>query len=96
MPSSPAAGAPLCAAPSLILDAEREESVMTGSSPTRSALDRDRLALFPSSQCEVVGGGSTCQTTWLGFGLGCAMLLATAMQGASQLMMFAVYAMSLK
>lgn len=54
-----AAGAPLCAAPSLILYAEREESVMTGSSPTRSALDRDRLALFPSSQCEVVGGGSS-------------------------------------
>ena len=43
------------------------------------------LAGMLSLLTQVVGGANTCETTWLGFGLGCAMLLATALQGASQL-----------
>lgn len=48
----------LTEAPTLILYAESEGSVLTGNSPTRSALEGDIQRLFPSGECRVVTGGS--------------------------------------
>ena len=50
-------GAPICNAPVLILFAEREDSVITATSPTRRALEGGHRALFPGSECRVVTGG---------------------------------------
>ncbi len=54
-----ATGLPLCVAPTLILYAEKEGSVIAATSPTRRQLESDRASLFPTSECRVVRGGQT-------------------------------------
>ena len=45
---------PLCHAPTLILYAEKEDSVLTKESPTRFVLAAAHRAYFPESQCKVI------------------------------------------
>jgi len=54
---------PLCEAPTLILYAEKEDSVLTPGSPTRFALAAAHRAYFPESQCKVIAnpGGAPVQ-----------------------------------
>ncbi len=47
----------LVEAPVLVLYAESEETVLTGNSPTRAALNRDLARLFPQGVCRLVTGG---------------------------------------
>jgi hypothetical protein len=52
-------GQPLSLAPTLILYAEKEGSVLTASSPTRRLFESDRQTLFPTSECRIVRGGES-------------------------------------
>jgi hypothetical protein len=52
-------GQPLSLAPTLILYAEKEGSVLAESSPTRVLLESDRGTLFPTSECRIVRGGES-------------------------------------
>ncbi len=49
----------LAEAPTLILYAESEGTVLTGNSPTRAALNSDLVRLFPQGECRVVTGGAS-------------------------------------
>jgi len=49
----------LTEAPTLILYAESEGTVLTGNSPTRAVLDRDLVRLFSQGECRVVTGGAS-------------------------------------
>jgi hypothetical protein len=49
----------LTVAPTLILYAESEETVLTGNSPTRAVLNRDLVRLFSQGECRVVTGGAS-------------------------------------
>jgi len=49
----------LTEAPTLILYAESEGTVLTGNSPTRIALNSDLVRLFPQGECRVVTGGAS-------------------------------------
>jgi hypothetical protein len=53
------AGRPLCAEPVLALYAEREDSVMAASSPTRAELEEHGPGLFPGLQSRIVQGGTS-------------------------------------
>jgi hypothetical protein len=52
-------GLPLSPAPTLILYAEKEDSVIAATSPTRRILESDHLRFFPWSECRVVRGGAS-------------------------------------
>jgi pimeloyl-ACP methyl ester carboxylesterase len=49
----------LTEAPTLILYAESEGTVLTGNSPTRAALNTGLMQLFPKGECRVVTGGAS-------------------------------------
>jgi hypothetical protein len=49
----------LTEAPTLILYAESEGTVLTGNSPTRAALNSGLIQLFPKGECRVVTGGAS-------------------------------------